>query len=108
MSGGQSPRLWAPCRIRPLASGRLPPEGEIHAERSPFVATYTHLVPPQEGEMIQISNRVLNVPNHPIIPFIEGDGTGPDIWAASVRVFDAAVQKAFKGEKKIVWFEIFA
>ena len=50
----------------------------------------------------------LKVPNDPIIPFIEGDGTGPDIWRASVRVFDAAVEKAFKGKKKIVWEEVFA
>ena len=51
---------------------------------------------------------VLHVPNDPIIPFIEGDGTGPDIWKASVRVFDAAVEKAYKGEKKIVWKEVLA
>src|SRR6266849_1820928 len=50
----------------------------------------------------------LNVPDNPIIPFIRGDGTGPDIWAASVRVFDAAVKKAFGGKKKIAWFEVFA
>jgi isocitrate dehydrogenase len=50
----------------------------------------------------------LNVPDNPIIPFIRGDGTGPDIWAASVRVFDAAVQKAYGGKKKIAWFEVFA
>jgi isocitrate dehydrogenase len=50
----------------------------------------------------------LNVPENPIIPFIEGDGTGPDIWRASVRVFDAAVQKAYKGQRKIAWMEVFA
>src|ERR1035438_3021435 len=50
----------------------------------------------------------LVVPNDPIIPFIEGDGTGPDIWASSVRVLDASVAKAFKGEKKIVWKEVLA
>jgi isocitrate dehydrogenase len=50
----------------------------------------------------------LNVPDNPIIPFIEGDGTGPDIWRASVRVFDAAVQKAYKGQRKIAWMEVFA
>ena len=50
----------------------------------------------------------LNVPNDPIIPFIEGDGTGPDIWAASVRVFDAAVEKAYGGTKKIAWQEVLA
>ena len=51
---------------------------------------------------------VLAVPDNPIVPFIEGDGTGPDIWRASVRVLDAAVEKAFAGKKKIEWFEVFA
>jgi isocitrate dehydrogenase len=63
---------------------------------------------PKEGQKITIENGVLQVPNNPIIPFIEGDGTGPDIWAASVRVLDAAVEKAYKGEKKIAWYEVFA
>jgi isocitrate dehydrogenase len=63
---------------------------------------------PTEGERITIENGVLQVPNNPIIPFIEGDGTGPDIWAASKRVLDAAVEKAYKGEKKIAWYEVFA
>ncbi|MBN1952721.1 MAG: NADP-dependent isocitrate dehydrogenase [Bacteroidales bacterium] len=61
-----------------------------------------------EGQKITISNGFLNVPDFPVIPFIEGDGTGPDIWAASVRVLDAAVEKAFGGKKKIVWKEVFA
>ena len=60
------------------------------------------------GEKITVTNGVLNVPNNPVIPFIEGDGTGPDIWAASVRVLDAAVEKAYKGEKKIAWKEVLA
>jgi len=63
---------------------------------------------PTQGEKITIENGKLNVPNNPIIPFIEGDGTGPDIWNASVRVFDAAVEKAYKGERKIEWFEVLA
>jgi isocitrate dehydrogenase len=61
-----------------------------------------------QGEKITVQNGVLNVPNNPIVPFIEGDGTGPDIWAASVRVLDAAVEKAYKGERKIVWKEVLA
>ncbi len=61
-----------------------------------------------QGEKITVQNGVLNVPNNPVVPFIEGDGTGPDIWAASVRVLDAAVEKAYKGEKKIVWKEVLA
>jgi isocitrate dehydrogenase len=60
------------------------------------------------GSTIKISKGKLKVPNDPIIPFIEGDGTGPDIWAASVRVIDAAVEKAYKGKKKIVWKEVLA
>ncbi len=60
------------------------------------------------GTKITVQNGILNVPNDPIIPFIEGDGTGRDIWAASVRVFDAAVEKAYKGAKKIVWKEVYA
>ena len=61
-----------------------------------------------QGEKISIQNGKLNVPNNPIIPFIEGDGTGPDIWAASVRVMDAAVEKAYSGSKKIAWMEVLA
>src|SRR6266404_1900937 len=64
-------------------------------------------VAPPNGEKITRTDR-LNVPDNPIIPFIRGDGTGPDIWAASVRVFDASVKKAFGGKKKIAWFEVFA
>ena len=60
------------------------------------------------GSRITIENGKLNVPNDPIIPFIEGDGIGPDIWAAAVRVLDAAVEKAYKGERKIHWHEIYA
>ena len=52
------------------------------------------------GEKITVQNGILNVPDFPVIPFIEGDGTGPDIWAASVRVLDAAVEKAYKGKRK--------
>jgi isocitrate dehydrogenase len=60
------------------------------------------------GEKITISKGILNVPDHPVIPFIIGDGTGPDIWNASVRVFDAAVEKAYQGKRKIVWKEVLA
>jgi len=66
------------------------------------------LTPPKEGQRIEITDGRLNVPNQPIIPFIEGDGTGPDIWRASRRIFDAAVSAAYKGQRKIVWFEVFA
>jgi isocitrate dehydrogenase len=64
-------------------------------------------VPPR-GEVIEFRNGSLNVPAHPIIPFVEGDGTGPDIWRASVRVFDAAVERAYGGERRVAWMEVFA
>ena len=63
---------------------------------------------PVEGEKIEIQDGKLLVPNHPVIPFIEGDGTGRDIWRASKRVLDAAVEKAYGGKKKIAWYEVFA
>jgi len=69
---------------------------------------FKHLSQPTSGEKITVDNGKLVVPNNPIIPFIEGDGTGPDIWRAAVRVLDAAVEKAYKGEKKIAWFEVYA
>jgi len=72
------------------------------------VPTFKDVVVPANGQAITISHGKLNVPDHPILPFIEGDGTGPDIWRASVRVFDAAVEKAFGGKKKIAWMEVFA
>jgi isocitrate dehydrogenase len=63
---------------------------------------------PRLGEPISFADGKLSVPNTPIIPFVEGDGTGPDIWRASVRVFDAAVEKAYGGERNIAWMEVFA
>ncbi len=60
------------------------------------------------GEKITLTNGRLNVPDNPVIPFIEGDGTGPDIWNASVKVFDAAVEKAYSGKRKIAWKEVLA
>src|SRR2546430_1123604 len=72
------------------------------------MATFKDVKVPTGGQAITISYGKLHVPDQPIIPFIEGDGTGPDIWRASVRVFDAAVQKAYGGKRKIHWMEIFA
>ena len=69
--------------------------------------TYQKLIVP-EGSRITLNKGNLIVPNRPIIPFIEGDGIGPDIWAAAQRVFDAAVKKAYGSKKEIVWFEVFA
>jgi isocitrate dehydrogenase len=68
---------------------------------------YKDVTPPAGGK-ISIQNGKLSVPENPILPFIRGDGTGPDIWAASERVFDSAVQKAYGGKRKVAWFEVFA
>lgn len=73
------------------------------------MARYQKLTPPSTGsKIIAGPTGALKVPDDPIIPFIEGDGTGSDIWRAAVRVLDAAVQKAYQGKKKIVWFEVYA
>jgi isocitrate dehydrogenase len=69
---------------------------------------YNDLTPPSEGDVIRMDGGDLRVPENPIIPFIEGDGIGPDIWAAAQNVFDNAVAKAYGGERKIVWFEVYA
>ena len=71
-------------------------------------ALYNGVAVPPNGNAIEYANGEFRVPDHPIIPFIEGDGTGRDIWKASQRVFDAAVAKAFGGKRKIAWLEIFA
>jgi isocitrate dehydrogenase len=63
---------------------------------------------PARGEAIEFGKGALKVPDHPIVPFVEGDGTGPDIWRASVRVFDAAVERAYKGQRAVAWMEVFA
>ncbi len=70
--------------------------------------SYNGVPVPADGKPIGYANNTLQVPNNPIIPFIEGDGTGRDIWKASRRVFDAAVEKAYGGERHVVWFEVFA
>src|SRR4030081_976997 len=70
--------------------------------------TFTTTKPPVTGTAITRKSGPLVVPDDPIIPFIEGDGTGPDIWRASVRVFDAAVAKAYGGKRSIAWMEVYA
>jgi isocitrate dehydrogenase len=72
------------------------------------MTNYKHARVPAKGERIEASAGDFRVPDHPIIPFIEGDGTGPDIWRASVRVFDAAVERAYGGKRKIHWMEVLA
>lgn len=66
------------------------------------------LIPPSGGSSITMQNGRLSVPDHPVIPFIEGDGTGPDIWRATVRVLDAAVARSYAGRRKIHWLEVYA
>src|SRR5579884_1122268 len=73
-----------------------------------MASSYNNVPLPKGGSPITFSGGKLQVPDNPIIPYIEGDGTGRDIWAASVRVFDGAVQRAYGGKRKIHWFEIFA
>jgi isocitrate dehydrogenase len=70
--------------------------------------TYNGKALPTDGEPIQYADGKYQVPDHPIIPFIEGDGTGRDIWRASQRVFDAAVEKAYGGKRSVKWFEVYA
>src|SRR3977135_2204384 len=99
--------LLFPCASIPRpgaarAAGDSPGEDLMSTAASPKVT------PPAQGAKITISNGKLAVPHNPIVPFIEGDGTGPDIWRASVRVMDAAVAKAYGGKRRIHWMEVYA
>ncbi len=71
-------------------------------------ASYNNLPVPADGDRIELRDGKFIIPDRPIIPFVEGDGTGRDIWKASQRIFDAAVQKAYQGKRQVVWYEIFA
>jgi isocitrate dehydrogenase len=73
-----------------------------------MAASYNGLPVPSNGGRVTYRNGSYQIPNNPIIPFIEGDGTGRDIWKASVRVFDAAVERAYQGKRRVVWYEVFA
>ncbi|MBI4463299.1 MAG: NADP-dependent isocitrate dehydrogenase, partial [Acidobacteria bacterium] len=75
---------------------------------SPSKSSYNNLPVPTNGERIQFRDGKFIIPDRPIIPFVEGDGTGRDIWKASRRVFDAAVEKAYGGKRQVAWYEIFA
>jgi isocitrate dehydrogenase len=86
----------------------IEPKFVKNASRREIVMSYQTIEVPQEGEKISIQNGNLKVPDKVIIPFIEGDGTGPDIWNASSLVFDAAVKKAYQGKRAVVWMETFA
>jgi len=71
-------------------------------------SSYNGIAVPTDGQPIEYVNNTFKIPDHPIIPFIEGDGTGRDIWKASQRVFDAAVEKAYGGKRSVKWFEVLA
>ena len=70
--------------------------------------SYNGIPVPANGQAIEYNNGKFTIPDHPIIPFIEGDGTGRDIWKASQRVFDAAVAKAYGGKRSVAWYEVLA
>jgi isocitrate dehydrogenase len=69
---------------------------------------YNGVAVPSDGKKIGYANGRYDIPDNPIIPFIEGDGTGRDIWKASLRVFNAAVEKAYQGKRRVAWYEVFA
>jgi len=73
-----------------------------------MAGSYNGVHVPSEGKKINYAGGKYEVPDHPVVPFIEGDGTGRDIWKASLRVFDAAVEKAYKGKRRVAWYEVFA
>jgi isocitrate dehydrogenase len=73
-----------------------------------MAGSYNGVAVPADGKQIGYANGKYNVPDNPIVPFIEGDGTGRDIWKASLRVFNAAVEKAYKGKRRVAWYEVFA
>src|SRR5499426_1742972 len=81
---------------------------QSQTRRYVFMPVFNGIETPADGRAIKVEAGQLIVPDNPVIPFIEGDGTGRDIWKASRRVFDAAVEKAYGGERRIVWYEIFA
>src|SRR2546421_3624122 len=72
------------------------------------MAMFNGIEVPAAGQKISVERAQLRVPDNPVIPYIEGDGTGRDIWHASSRVFDAAVQKAYGGKRRVFWYEVFA
>src|SRR5271166_922058 len=73
-----------------------------------MAGSYNGVAVPSSGKRIGYANGTYEVPDNPVVPFIEGDGTGRDIWKASLRVFDAAVEKAYKGKRRVAWYEVFA
>src|SRR3989304_8165372 len=89
-------------------TGSLIPSDATEKHTQEWTMAFSDVQPPAEGGTISIRDGVLQVPDDPVLPFIRGDGTGPDIWHASQLVFDAAVEKAYGGRRRIGWFEAFA
>src|SRR5499426_2783548 len=81
---------------------------QSQTRRYVFMPVFNGIETPADGRAIKVEAGRLIVPDNPVIPFIEGDGTGRDIWKASRRVFDAAVEKAYGGKRRVAWYEIFA
>ena len=90
------------------SSGTTDAPGAIDQTFPSPMPTYQHLTTPTGGDTITLKDGQLHVPDQPIVPYIEGDGIGPDIWRAAQHVFDSAVAKAYGGDRRIVWFEVFA
>jgi isocitrate dehydrogenase len=86
----------------------IPEIGDDSNRRRKMAGTYNGVAIPADGKKIGYAAGKYDVPDNPIIPFIEGDGTGRDIWKASLRVFNAAVEKAYKGKRRVAWYEVFA
>src|SRR5690606_6105546 len=106
-SGESPPSRRARRLTHPCPMDNVRPFTRYIVQRGSGMPQFKDVTPPPGGT-ISINNGKLTVPDQPIIPFIEGDGTGPDIWRASQRVFDAAVQKAYGGKRQIQWFEVYA
>src|SRR5260370_20586577 len=94
--------------IRRPPRSTLFPYTTLFRSEADVMASFNGVPGPSNGQKIEYSNGKYRVPDHPIVPFIEGDGTGRDIWKASVRVFDAAVEKAYQGKRSVAWYEVFA
>ncbi|MCD6339841.1 MAG: hypothetical protein J7M29_10745, partial [Verrucomicrobia bacterium] len=99
-------RALAQSRAQALYPPRANEQNSSTAKTAPLV-NYRNVTPPEGGKIRVVEGR-LQIPENPILPFIRGDGTGPDIWAAAQRVLDAAVEKAYGGARRIAWFEVYA
>src|SRR4051812_30033008 len=111
-SARRAPRAGERCReLTPkprLSCGGGASSIIVSFRRAIMSSSYNGVALPADGARIEYAGGKFQVPENPILPFIEGDGTGRDIWRASRRVFDAAVQKAYSGKRRVAWYEVFA